>query len=52
MNTWTDQGVILPVCGNLVVNGHNIPILDLKELPDKPRTDSGEEENHEVSGQR
>lgn len=49
MNTWTDQGVNLPVCGNLVVNGHNIPILDLKELPDKLWTDSGEED-HDLSG--
>lgn len=49
MSPYQIAGRPVPVVEYLDINGHKIPILDLKELPDKLRTDS-EEEDHDLSG--
>lgn len=43
MSTYQVLNLILPTCGELDVNGHCIPILDLKELQDKQREEPAED---------
>ena len=49
MSTYTVSGISIPVCGELEVEGHKIPVLDLKEVPDKLWPASGEVEEHDLS---
>lgn len=49
VSTYRVSDLVLPTCGELNVSGYRIPILDLKELPDRLLNESDEEARYAVS---
>lgn len=49
VNTYKVSDLVLPTCGELNVSVYRIPILDLKELPEKLLDESDEEARYAVS---